>query len=122
MWVEILAGRGDVVALHDIYVRAARNIVTVLLALNRVYHPGFKWLDRTIEELSLQPPGLAVRLHRLFQAPPRQGARELKKLVEETFSLVEVAMPGIDTAPIQQRFRHRRAAWQSPPPHLFEGS
>ena len=121
-WVEMLADRGEIVGLHDIYVHASRTIVTLLLALNRVYHPGFKWLDRTIEDLSLQPSHLTPRLHELFQGEPREGVRELRKLIGETFSLVETTMPGIDTRPARERFEQTRSVWDSAPASLFEGT
>jgi predicted nucleotidyltransferase len=117
-WLMILAQRGDFLELHDIYVRAAKNIVNTLLGLNRIYHPGYKWIDATIAEMTICPANLAAGLRSVFSAAPVSGALQLDEIIGELIALVEAHMPEVDTAPIRRRFRQQRPEWPEPPPEL----
>src|SRR5947208_2861281 len=76
-WPEMLAERDDYLALHHVYGSAASNIMASLMGLNRLYHPGRKWMDRTIEEMRFAPFGLSARLKGMFRAEPREGVHHL---------------------------------------------
>jgi hypothetical protein len=118
-WVETLAARGEIVGLHDIFVRASQNLVSTLIAVNRIYHPGFKWLDHTIGDMRVRPLHMSARLQSLFRSPPVVRAQELRRLIEETLALVEETMPEIDTSAARTQLRQTRTVWFSPPPSLL---
>lgn len=118
-WVEMLAERGEIVALHDVFVRASQNLFSTLLAINRMYHRGFKWLSPTIDDMQVRPARMSTRLDSVFQSPPAAGVQELRTLIEETLALVEETMPEVDTSVEWARLRHTRTLWFSAPPTLF---
>ncbi len=80
----------------------------LLLGLNRLYYPGWRWLDRLMEGLQVTPPNLAPRLKQLFaivSIDPLASVYQLHDLIEETFRLVETHLGEVDTHAARQRFR-----------------
>ncbi len=118
-WVEMLAERGEIVALHDLFVRASQNLFSTLLGVNRMYHPGFKWLSQTINDMQVRPAGMPARIDSLFQSPPVAGVQELRTLIVETLALVGKTIPDVDTSAELARLQHTRTLWVSAPPELF---
>jgi hypothetical protein len=106
--VEMYADRGDLPLVYRALSEAVSHILGLLLGLNRLYHPGLKWLDRSIREMSLAPPDLAARIHQAFRAEPREGARQMQGLVEETFALVAEQMPDAGAEAARAAFLYRR--------------
>lgn len=114
-WVEMLAEREDILALYDVYVRAMKNIFGILIGLNKLYHPGEKRIARTISEMVLTPPDLLGRMTAMLRGRPRDGARELAQLIDDTLGLVEHQMPHIDTKQARGRLGKRRPIVDAPP-------
>ncbi len=48
---EQLAERNDVLVLYDSFCSIEKHILLVLLGLNRLYYPGWGWMDRLMEEM-----------------------------------------------------------------------
>ena len=48
---EQLAERHDVLVLYDSLCTAQKQLLLVLLGLNRLYYPGWRWLDRLTDQL-----------------------------------------------------------------------
>ena len=96
---EMLAARDDLLLLYDLYCQTERQIVSILLGLNRLYlpHPKSKWLEHIVADMQIAPADLTLRLKQVFRLPPRSGIRLLQELVEETLDLIEVHMQEIDT-------------------------
>jgi hypothetical protein len=119
---EVLAQRGDLLVLYDSYCFAQKRILTLLLALNRVYHPGFKWMASLIEQLPLAPSHLSARLKQVFQMPPDAGTQLLHTLIEETFTLIERQIPELssETAKARAHFQQEVQFWDQAPEHIFE--
>jgi hypothetical protein len=76
---EMLAARGDVLALYELFVETCRSLVGTLLAVNRIYlpAPGFlKSLDETIRLMAVKPAYLSARLKSRFDSNrPRRSGR-----------------------------------------------
>lgn len=114
-WLERLVERDEVLALAEIRLAAARAILGVLLALNRTYHPGHKWIARTMDAMAIRPPDLHNRFRLVLTGPPDAAVRELRGLIEETVGLVERHLPQVGTAGVRARIRARGAVWEGPP-------
>jgi hypothetical protein len=117
-WLERLVERDDVLALAEIRVAAAKSVVGVLLGLNRTYHPGHKWIARTIDAMAIRPPDLATRLRLVLTGTPDSAVHELGLLIDDTVGLVEQHLPLIDTTSVRARVQTRGAVWERPPPGL----
>src|SRR5437773_7942427 len=63
---EQLAERHDVLVLYDSLCTAQKQLLLVLLGLNRLYYPGWRWMDRLLNQLQATPPNLSPRLKQLF--------------------------------------------------------
>jgi Domain of unknown function (DUF4037) len=114
--VPMLAERGDLPLVYGAFKEATERIFGALLGLNRVYHPGLKWLDRTLATLPIAPPDLAARLKQVFRTEPRAGARQMQEMVEDTFTLVEQQMPDVEIPEMRRTFRSCRPILAAPPP------
>jgi len=110
---ERLAERHEVLVLYDSLRRAQKQLLLVLLGLGRLYFPGWRWLDRLLDEMPLTPPQLSRRLKQLFvivSIDPLAAVYQLHDLIEETFRLVETHMGEVDTRAARERFRGQRRA------------
>jgi predicted nucleotidyltransferase len=107
-WVteRMVAQRGDLLFLYQIFTEAERNILGVLMGLNRLYHWGeYKRLEALSAHLPIAPPNLVERLHGVLRDEPIEAARQLHTLIEETFGLVETHLPHLDIAEARNRYR-----------------
>jgi hypothetical protein len=119
---EMLAERNDLLVLYDSFCAVEKHILLVLMGLNRLYYPGFRWIDRLMGQMHITPPNLSTRFKQVFgitSIDPLAGVYQLYELIEETFRLVETYLGVLDTAPAQQRFRERRRAWEHAPDGLL---
>jgi predicted nucleotidyltransferase len=113
--VPMLAERGDLPLVYGAFKEATGGIFGGLLGLNRIYHPGLKWIDRTLAALQLAPPDLVARLKQVFRVEPLAGARQMQQLVEETYTLVEQQMPDAGITEARQAFRYCRPILDAAP-------
>jgi hypothetical protein len=120
LWtVEMMLARGNnLLVAYDILNSKTEALLRTLLALNRQYYFGFKWLDYVVGQLRLAPPDLGARLRAIYAGDPLAGSRMLAGLIEEMYSLVEAEFPAIDVAQLRQWFRWQRPRWEDPPPVL----
>ncbi len=103
-----LAERNDVLVLYDSFCTAQRHLLLVLLGLNRLYYPGWRWMDRLMDQLQVAPPNLSPRLKQLFaivSIDPLASVYQLHDLIEETFRLVETHLGEVDIHAAHARFR-----------------
>ncbi len=115
---EKLAERNDLLLLYDSLCTAQKHILLVLMGLNRLYYPGWQWMDRLVEQLQVTPPNLSQRGKQVFAIvgiDPLASVYQLHELIEETFVLVETSLDEVDTSQARARFQERRAK-QGPAP------
>jgi hypothetical protein len=115
---EKLAERSDLLALYDSFCTVEKHMLLVLMGVNRLYYPGFLWVERLMEQMPLAPVKLASRFKQAFgvvSIDPLAGVYQLHKLIEETFSLVETHLSELDTAQARARFQERRRVWEPIP-------
>jgi len=108
---EQLAKRHDVLVLYDSLWTAQKQLLLVLLGLNRLYYPGWRWLDRLTDQLQVRPPQLSPRLKQLFaivSIDPLAAVYQLHDLIEETFRLVDTHLGEVDTHAARERFQGER--------------
>lgn len=98
--------RGDLLFLYEILVEAGKNILGILMALNRRYHWGeFKHTDALIASLKIAPPHFAHRLHSLLRGDPAEAVKDLDTLIEETFALIQQHLPQLDISENLRKYR-----------------
>ena len=100
-----------VMVLYDSLCTAHKQLLLVLLGLNRLYFPGWRSLDRLIDKLQVTPPNLSPRLKQLFAVvsiDPRASVYQLHDLIKETFRLVETHLGEVDTRAARERFHGQR--------------
>jgi hypothetical protein len=101
--------RDDVLFITDELLQAVKNIIGVLLGLNRFYHPvnsvPLKGMDKFIKKMEIAPNNLSFRLQQMFKEEPKIAVNQLGELIEEIFTLVEKHMPEVDTTEAWQRYK-----------------
>lgn len=90
------------------------SLFVVLLALNRVYFPTFKWMYPTLDRLTTTPDRLGERFRQMLVAPPPQAAAELKAVMDETLRLIAAQYPRLDTAEVRYRLNQPAQAYVAP--------
>jgi predicted nucleotidyltransferase len=100
-YIRTLAERDDVIRLHDLLGHDLRNLIAVLLGLNRLYHPHpkFKSYELMVRRMRIAPSDLLARCRRTLCSAPAKSARCLEELVTDLFLLVRSEMPDIDLVP-----------------------
>lgn len=114
LWVvrDMAAGRDDLLWYYEEAVTLQKNILGILLGLNRKYHPSdIKHMDWMLSQLTITPDNLSARLKAALRAEPLEGIQQMSLLVEETLDLVDQHMPEIDTKERRQRFRMPTMRW-----------
>lgn len=108
-WVELLAKRGDLPLFYSSLSAAAKDLLVILMGLNGIYHPGFKWMQRLIGEMTIAPTGLAERIENPFRAEPLQARAIFRDLMLETYDLIDAHMPEVETQEAREAFlKHRK--------------
>jgi hypothetical protein len=118
---EQLAERHEVLALYDSFCSAQKQLLLVLLGLNHLYYPGWRWIGRLMDEMRVTPPHLSPRLKQLFaivSIDPFASVYQLHDLIEETFRLVETHLGEVDTHAAHERFRGQRRLGKRAPESL----
>jgi Domain of unknown function (DUF4037) len=119
---EQLAERHEVLVLYDSFCTAQKRLLLILLGLNRLYYPGWRWMTQLIDQLQVTPPNLSPRLKQLFaivSIDPLASVYQLHDLIEETFVLVETHLATVDTRQARARFQERRKNWEHAPDGLM---
>ena len=94
---EALASRGDDLAVRDLLTRAGHAVVSVVLALNRVYvpHRQLKWQRSLIAGLEAVPGQLAQQLESLSTSRAAEALQAAEALLTETVLLTEGPLPQV---------------------------
>jgi hypothetical protein len=106
----ILVQRNNPTAFYAQLSFLQQEIFLVLLALNRMYFPTFKWLYRVLESMQVKPAAIDHRFRQAYEVPYTEAIADTKLLLEETVHLVEKRFSQIDTALIYRRLDYMRAA------------
>jgi hypothetical protein len=120
---EKLAERGDLLALYESFCAHEKEMLLVLMGLNRIYYPGWQWVDRLMAQLRIAPSNLAQRCKQAFgivSIDPLASVYQLHDLIEETFDLVETHLRELDIVQAHARFLGRRQTWEHVPDELVE--
>lgn len=91
-----------------------RQVFRILLALNRLYFPTFKWLYPTLERMPVKPERCAERLRSAFTLAPEPAAAETLALAADTLDLVQARFPQVDLAPARKMLTHDRTRHTTP--------
>ena len=92
------------------------SLLRMLLALNRVFFFGLGWQDEVLARLALAPADFAARYQALWSLGPAEQAEALRRLIEESYDLVEIHLPEANVAWLRDVFRYQRRFWTEPPP------
>jgi hypothetical protein len=114
-WVEMLIWRADWPMVYQSFSEAIFELLSLLMGLNRMYHPGFKWMNRSIDEMHIAPIDLAARITSVFRLDPPVALQEMRKLVLDVYGLVEQYMTAVDVQQARRLFLRQRAQFEQPP-------
>lgn len=109
------AQRGNPTAFHAQLSFLQQEAFLVLLALNRMYFPTFKWMYRVLESMPIKPADVEDRFRSAYAATSAEALEGTKSVLEEIIQLVEKQFPKIDTALPHRRLSYRRAAHDDNP-------
>lgn len=113
---EMWLARGDNrMMLSQAFNQVQYKIMRLLLALNRTYYYGFKWLDEMIAGFEVAPENFSSRFKRILRLEPAESAQTLSALVEDTYTLVEKQFPEVDVGWLRKVFRYQRPVLKNAP-------
>jgi hypothetical protein len=116
--LEMLAERSELLALYESFCTVEKQMLLVLMGLNRLYYPGWQRVERLMEQMCIAPSRLAARFKQIFSIvsiDPLASVYQLHDLIEVTFRLVQAHLSELDTAQAHARFQERRQVWEHVP-------
>ena len=114
---RILTERLELPLLYENTCSFVRWILNMLFALNRIYHPGYKWTRYWTRMMTIKPSRLFERLESVFQSDAASGTEELGHLIEETLDLIEKHMPSVDLDRQRETLVQTYPRWSVPIRH-----
>lgn len=104
----VSAKRGNTIMLYADNVQLQQTVFLILLAVNRMYFPTYKWIQQSLKIMTVKPPQIGERFERMYALPYEQAVEELRRLMDETLSLVEGQFPAMDTEAARKRISYVR--------------
>ena len=117
-WAELVAQRGDLTLAYSTFSGILEQMLRVLMGLNGIYHPGFKWMHRLIAEMTISPQYMDKRIQQAFAFEPLAAVPILRDLMLETYDLVDAHMPEIETKPARAALIKLRPQFVHKPPEI----
>jgi hypothetical protein len=115
-WAMYLRRGPNMPELYGMFTTILHHVMHLILAVNRRYFGGWKWIAPTMEHCHRRPDRFMERANALYHVPPQEGAALLAALVDETFDLVERHVVGVDVHGMRALFHWQRPQWSGPPP------
>ncbi len=110
----VVAHRDNPTAFYTAISRQQEAIFLVLLALNRLYFPTFKWMYQVLATMALKPVDVEQRFRQTFIASYAAAIADTTRLLAETVALVEQRFPQLDTTAVRRRLAYARKAYTEP--------
>lgn len=82
----------------------------VLLALNKLYFPTFKWLYKSLQDMQIKPANTAERFQKAYEDPHITAISETREILEEIVQLIGHHIPDYVTDPIRRRLEYTRSS------------
>lgn len=117
-WQMLVARGAHPGPIHAHFWNVQQHLLQLLLAINRRYPVGYKFLDTLIERCPIAPADLGNRFDGVSTLPPARAAAELRTLVVETYDLIDAHVPGLDPGEVEQWrtwFAYERPFWTEAP-------
>jgi len=112
--LAVLAYRDNPTVFYAAISRLQESMFLVLLALNRLYFPTFKWMYQVLATMPIKPVAVEQRFRQAFQAPYADAALDTTRLLHETLNLAEHHFPHLDTTAVSRRLAYTRATYTEP--------
>jgi len=112
--LAVMAYRDNPTVFYTAISRLQEAIFVVLLALNRLYFPTFKWMYQVLATMSIKPVDVERRFRQAFRLPYADAVEDTTHLLHETLSLVKRHFPHLDTTVVARRLAYARTAYTEP--------
>jgi hypothetical protein len=112
--LAVLAHRDNPTVFYASISQLQQSMFLVLLALNRLYFPTFKWMYQVLETMPVKPVVVEPRFRQAFQVPYADAVLDTTHLLYETVDLVKRHFPRLDTTAVSRRLAYTRAAYTEP--------
>jgi len=109
--LTVIAYRDNPTVFYAAISRQQEAVFLVLLALNRLYFPTFKWMYQVLTTMSIKPVDVERRFRQAFRDPYDAAVHDTTHLLHETLALVNRHFPHLDTSAAVRRLAYTRAAY-----------
>jgi predicted nucleotidyltransferase len=99
-WVleKMAIERVDELFYRESLIEFVGNMIGIMCALNKMYHPGkLKGVEWTVEQMKIKPKDFFSRYTGLLNAEKYTAVKELYLLVRETLDLIDENLPEVST-------------------------
>ncbi len=109
--LAVEAYRDNPTVFYAAIIRLQEAMFLVLLALNRLYFPTYKWMYQVLATMSIKPVDVEQRFRQAFRVPYDDAVQDTTRLLRETLALVNRHFPHLDTTAVARRLAYTRAAF-----------
>ncbi|HOU15670.1 MAG TPA: DUF4037 domain-containing protein [Anaerolineae bacterium] len=110
----VVAHRDNPTVFYATISRLQEAMFLVLLALNRLYFPTFKWMYQVLPTMQVKPVDVERRFRQAFTVPYAEAIVDTTRLLAETVVLVEQHFPQLDMTAVHRRLSYARRAYTEP--------
>lgn len=107
--LAVVAYRDNPTVFYAAISRLQEAMFLVLLALNRLYFPTFKWMYQVLATMPIKPVDVEQRFRQAFRVPYDDAVQDTTRLLHETLALVNRHFPHLDTTAVERRVAYTRA-------------
>ncbi|AZV57400.1 nucleotidyltransferase domain-containing protein [Clostridium sp. AWRP] len=91
-----------------------KNIFLILLALNKLYFPTFKWMYKSLETFKIKPENIEQRFRDIFTYPPKEAYENTLVIIMETLDIINEVYPELNTSVILSKLKSDRIPHDNP--------
>ena len=119
-WEMFLKRNENLFGLYSSFTDIEEKLLRVLLALNRRYYCGFKWIYQDALTFDVIPERFIERMREVFIIKPEEGVSLIYDLVDDTYDLIEAHYPELNVARLRSIFHFKRQYWEKPPANILD--
>jgi hypothetical protein len=112
--LAVLVHRDNPTVFYAAISRLQESMFLVLLALNRLYFPTFKWMYQVLATMPVKPVDVERRFRQAFHVSYDDAIEDTTHLLHEILALVENHFPHLDTTAVARRLTYTRMAYIEP--------
>lgn len=111
---ELYIQRQNSTLIYEHIANLQKNIFLILLALNKLYFPTFKWMYKSLETFKIKPENIEQRFRDIFTYPPKEAYENTLFIIMETLDIINEVYPELNASVVLSKLQSARIPHDNP--------